>query len=87
MLRSPAASPLARERMARIDTAGGACARCGGPALLKGRELAVAGMAPVSSLQAITTPCGGWRDRKGDHNEADSRQAGKQNLAHERLLG
>src|ERR1700750_2087815 len=42
-----------RKEVGRIDPASGICAACGGHTLPVGRELAVAGIAPDTALQAI----------------------------------
>ena len=84
---------LLRERVARIDATRGRRAGGGGEALLIARELAVAGIAPHASLQAISIVCrmclggrGCYGDQGGERCESED-DATHFNLLRERVDG
>jgi hypothetical protein len=82
--RSVAVGPLPRKRVARIEATTGVRARGGCHALLAGRELAIAGIAPLMALQAIAS-----RDGRREISERNQNQKCGESCygtAHRKLL-
>jgi hypothetical protein len=78
-----AAASLARKRIARIDAAGRTGTRRAGHAVVTGHELAVAGMAPVTALEAIARR-GSLRGGQAHGERTDCEEGGDEKLALER---
>ena len=62
-----------RERVARIDSASGSGAGSGRHALVAGRELAIAWIAPAAALEAIAS-----RDRRRDGSNRGQNRNGEE---------
>src|SRR5215831_3891673 len=62
--------------MARIEAAVSARARRAGHTLVIGRELAVTGMAPVTTLEAIASFCSSWRSGQARAKQTDCEETG-----------